>query len=349
MNTNRSILGGVILAALAALAFGATIPVLAWAGSGVGPFSTAGLLYCGAGAASLLLKIFVSDAGAGFTRRSALSIAMMIAAGAVVGPVLLAWGVQHTDAVTSALLLNGEAACTAVLAYFAYRETPGRRAGAAIALMALGGLALAVRSAPGAASHGLGVLAVFGASLAWAIDNTVSRRLSELKPFSVVAAKGLLGATVTGALAWALDEPAPHLWQAAVLLAAGGTGYGLSLRLYLLAQRRLGAARTASVFSVAPFVGAALGLLVAPGALGWNVLAAGVLFSVGMVLHATERHRHWHRHPPVVHEHAHRHDDGHHSHQHVPESGGEHSHVHSHETMEHSHEHGPDVHHVHSH
>lgn len=44
-------------------------------------------------------------------------------------------------------------------------------------------------------------------------------------------------------------EPAPASGAVLSLLALGATGYGLSLRLYLLAQRRIGAARTGSVFA----------------------------------------------------------------------------------------------------
>jgi drug/metabolite transporter (DMT)-like permease len=76
---------------------------------------------------------------------------------------------------------------------------------------------------------------------------------------TVVAAKGALGAALTVTLAFALREPWPHVIPVLVLLACGATGYRLSLRLYLLAQRRIGAARTASIFALAPFVGPSWG------------------------------------------------------------------------------------------
>ena len=55
--------------------------------------------------------------------------------------------------------------------------------------------------------------------------------------------KGVMGAFATALLAMALDEPLPRLTSALGLLAVGATGYGLSLRFYLLAQRAFGAAR----------------------------------------------------------------------------------------------------------
>ena len=54
----------------------------------------------------------------------------------------------------------------------------------------------------------------------------------------------------------------PSVATAIALFAVGATGYGLSLRFYLLAQRAFGAARTGSVFAFAPFIGAALALSV---------------------------------------------------------------------------------------
>ena len=47
---------GVALAAIAAVAFGVTTPVVAWAGRGLGPFATAALLYAGAAVASLAIR-----------------------------------------------------------------------------------------------------------------------------------------------------------------------------------------------------------------------------------------------------------------------------------------------------
>jgi hypothetical protein len=50
----RPITVGVALAAVAAIAFGVTTPIVTWAGRDLGPFSTAALLYGGASAASLV-------------------------------------------------------------------------------------------------------------------------------------------------------------------------------------------------------------------------------------------------------------------------------------------------------
>jgi len=195
----------------------------------------------------------------------------------------------------------------------------------------------------------LGLLAVMLATAAWGVDNSLSRGLSQRDPGQVVMFKGLLGAATTALLAVAFGEPLPGPWPALALLVVGATGYGLSLRLYLLAQRAFGAARTGSVFAFAPFVGALLAVALGERSGSAWMLVAAVLMATGIVLHLAERHAHEHEHEGLQHEHAHSHDDGHHTHSHDPMPAGTHSHLHSHEPMRHAHPHVPDEHHAHRH
>jgi drug/metabolite transporter (DMT)-like permease len=340
---------GAFLALLAAFSFGLTTPIIARAGHGLGPFSTAALLYAGAALSAVALGRLSPSSGAPLRRAHFARLLAIALAGGALAPSLLAWGLQRSGAATGSLLLNLEAVFTVLLARLVYREQIGRRVAVALGLMTLGGAALALDLASIAGFSLLGALAVVCATAAWALDNTLSRGLAEQDPVQVVASKGALGAAVTGLAALALGESRPTAFAFWALLACGATGYGLSLRLYLLAQRGIGAARTGSIFAIAPFVGASVAWLLgdrSPGA--WTVVSAG-LFGLGVVLHVTERHRHAHIHLATEHDHPHRHDDGHHDHEHVPPFIGEHSHPHVHRRLEHEHEHGPDAHHEHEH
>ncbi len=162
-------------------------------------------------------------------------------------------------------------------------------------------------------------------------------------------AKALLGATTTMLLAVLFGEPLPAVGTALALFAIGATGYGLSLRLYLLAQRAFGAARTGSVFAFAPFIGATLAVVLGDRSASGLMALGSVLMLAGVVLHLAESHAHEHEHEALEHEHAHRHDDGHHEHAHDDMPLGEHSHWHRHEPKRHAHPHVPDVHHAHRH
>jgi drug/metabolite transporter (DMT)-like permease len=340
---------GVVPALLAAATFGATTPVIALAGRAVGAFTTAALLYAGAAAGALLQLGVLGRGGAPLCGAQWRRVALVALFGAAIAPTLLAWGLRRTGGTTGSLLLNLEAVFTVLLGRLVYGEPIGRRVGVAVALMVAAGALLAADVAGAAAWSGLGAVAVGLATLAWAIDNALTRPLAEADPLLVVGAKGALGAALTVLAALVAREPLPGAGAAAVLLACGATGYGLSLRLYLIAQRRIGVARTGSIFALAPFVGAALGWALGFRAVGPLTAASAALFAVAVALHATERHVHPHRHAAIDHAHPHRHDDGHHFHVHEPPVEGEHTHPHHHDALEHDHEHLPDVHHDHGH
>jgi len=341
--------GGVLLAVFAAVAFGLVTPLVAWAGHDVGPLTTAALLYVGAAAVAVLLRLFVRRHETPLRRADAPRLVAIALAGGAIAPALLAWGLQRAGATAGSLLLNLEAVFTVLLAHLFFREHIGRRVIVAVAAMVLGGAVLGVGSTIGQGVGTLGALAVAGATLAWALDNTLTRPLADRDPFAVIFAKGSIGAGVTCGVALLRGEPLPELGSATVLVACGATGYGASLYLYLLAQRRIGAARTGSVFALAPFIGAAAAWAAGDRHADASALVAALLFAVGIYLHLTERHRHRHAHPAIEHDHLHRHDDAHHTHAHDPPFVGEHSHPHRHDEVVHDHEHENDAHHLHEH
>jgi hypothetical protein len=162
--------------------------------------------------------------------------------------------------------------------------------------------------------------------------------------------KGLAAGTVNVTLASLQGA----LWpSASVTLAAavvGLFGYGISLACFVLALRHLGAARTGAYFSVAPFIGAALSVVIFGDPITFQLLVAAALMGAGLYLHLVEHHEHEHAHEAMAHEHAHVHDE-HHEHRHAPghPPGEPHVHIHRHAPMVHRHPHYPDIHHRHSH
>jgi drug/metabolite transporter (DMT)-like permease len=246
-------------------------------------------------------------------------------------------------------MLTLEAFFTALLARGVYGETMDRRVWAAMLLLLAGGIALVLDQSAQGESQLLGLLAVLLATATWGADNTLSRALAERDPAQVVLGKALLGVVATVLLAWLFHESLPRPAAALGLLVIGATGYGLSLRFYLLAQRAFGAARTGSVFAFAPFIGAALAMMLGDRSGSWIMAAAGLLMMLGVLLHLAESHGHAHEHHAMAHEHAHRHDDGHHDHTHEVMPSGAHSHWHTHEPLTHAHPHVPDAHHRHEH
>jgi drug/metabolite transporter (DMT)-like permease len=341
-------LRGGLLALIAAALFGISTPLVQRFGAGLGAFTTAALLYAGAAIVGALSRQHI-EKEARLVRADVPRLLSMAAFGAVLGPVALAWGLQHTSGTGASLMLTLEAVFTALLARALYGETMDRRVWAAMLLLLAGGIALVLDQGRQGGNRLWGLLAVLLATMAWGADNTLSRALAERDPAQVVLGKAVLGACATAVLAILFGDPLPALGAAIGLLVVGATGYGLSLRFYLLAQRAFGAARTGSVFAFAPFIGAALAIALGDRSGSWIMAAGGLLMVLGVMLHLAESHGHAHEHQTLEHEHAHRHDDGHHTHTHDPMPVGSHSHRHVHEPLSHAHPHVPDAHHRHEH
>lgn len=323
------------------------------------PQLLAGLLYAGSGLGLLAVWLWRrrgrragGEREAPLTRADLPWLAGAIAAGGVVAPLLLMTGLARTPAATASLLLNLEGVLTAAIAWVVFRENVDRRVALGFLAIVLGGVVLSWQG--GAALGGaLGPLAIAGACLGWAVDNNLTQKVSAGDPVQITMLKGLVAGAVNTSIALALGASWPGGPRVAAAMALGFLSYGVSLALFVLALRALGTARTGAYFSVAPFVGAALSLLVFREAPTVGLLAGGALMAVGVWLHVTERHAHPHAHEAMDHAHAHVHDE-HHRHEHLPgdppvTDPKPHSHSHRHQPLVHAHEHYPDIHHRHEH
>jgi drug/metabolite transporter (DMT)-like permease len=246
--------------------------------------------------------------------------------------------------------LNLEAVLTATLAWIVFRENTDRRVALGMALIVAGAAVLAGRGESLAAVIGWGAPLIGLACLCWAVDNNLTRKVSASDAAFLAGLKGLVAGVVNTGLALLLRERLPAAAGIAEAMAVGLLGYGVSLVLFVLALRGLGAARTGAYFSTAPFMGAAIAVLAFgehPSAMFW---LAAALMGAGVWLHLQERHEHVHTHLPVTHTHRHVHDE-HHQHAHDFDWGSHepHTHEHAHAVLTHRHPHFPDIHHQHRH
>ncbi len=344
---------GVGLALLAALLFGASAPAAKALLPGVAPQLLAGLLYLGSGSGLLLYWLarrrstLVEESSLRF--RDVPWVAGGIVTGGVLGPLLLMVGLARTPASATSLLLNLEGVFTASLAWALFGEHVHPRIALGMLAIVAGGALLSWQGRLGWGGW-VGPLAVVGACLAWGVDNNLTQRVSTSDPVQITMLKGLVAGATNAWLALLLGARWP---AGAVLLRAllvGFLGYGVSLVLYVRALRELGTARTGAYFSLAPFIGAAIALLVWQEPVTFAFVLAATLMSLGLWLHLTERHGHPHSHEALEHAHPHRHDT-HHQHAHGADDppGEPHTHAHRHEALTHSHPHYPDIHHRHRH
>lgn len=346
----------VILALISAALFGVSTPAAKTLLGSIDPMILAGLLYCGAGIGVAILRriarplLVSADANESPLGRSDVPwLAGAIAAGGIVGPLLLMFGLSRTAASTASLLLTLEGVATALLAWFVFHENFDRRIAAGMACLVSGAVVLSWTGHP-TLSGLLGPLAIVGACVAWGIDNNLTRKVSLADPLQIVELKGLIAGPFSLALGLLTGSSLPSLTPSMIAGLVGFIGYGVSLILFVLSLRHLGTARTGAYFSTAPFLGTIAAVLFLHEPVTLQLLAAGLLMGVGVWLHLTEDHEHDHIHEAMEHAHLHVHD-AHHQHDHNADDppSEPHAHVHRHKRLQHKHPHVPDMHHTHRH
>jgi drug/metabolite transporter (DMT)-like permease len=342
----------VVFALAAAFLFGASTPFAKLLIGDEAPVMLAGLLYLGSGIGLTLIR-WVRDRG---WKSPSLTISewpwllSAILFGGVLGPVALLAGLSFTTGSTASLLLNLEAVLTAVIAWTVFQESVERRIAWGMVAIVLGGLALSWQSAGSSESNWIGTVLIALACLCWAIDNNITRKVSGTDALFIAGVKGLIAGFVNCALALLLGLSLPTTFVMISIMTLGLLGYGLSLVLFVLALRGLGTARTGAYFSTAPFIGAAISVVLFGEFTGTLFWIAATFMAIGVWLHLTERHEHEHQHELLEHAHNHTHDEHHqHIHKFAWNSSESHDHIHLHTEVIHKHPHYPDIHHLHSH
>lgn len=339
---------GIPAALGAALLFGAGTPLAKWLLDAVSPWLLAGLLYLGSGLGLTLYRRLIQAPAVRLPKNEMFWFAGAILAGGIIAPVLLMIGLSGMPASGASLLLNAEGVFTALLAWFAFKENFDQHIAIGMGAIVAGAVVLSWSEETRLAGM-WPMLAVLGACFAWGIDNNLTRKISLNDATWIASIKGMVSGSINLALAFWLGASIPEFTHLAGAMLVGLFAYGVSLTLFVVGLRHLGTARTGAYFSVAPFFGALLAVLMGES-VTMSLLVAGALMALGTWLHLTERHEHGHIHEEMVHNHEHVHDE-HHQHEHdypVPPDS-EHQHLHRHDPLTHVHPHFPDAHHQHRH
>lgn len=345
---------GPAFALVAAALFGASTPFAKLLLGEVDPWLLAGLLYFGSalglGIVLSTLSLYRRNFLFRLPRKDWFWLSFATIFGGIAGPMFLMYGLRLTPASNASLLLNLEGVMTSALAWLVFKEHFDRRIIVGMIFIVAGGVVLSIPSEGFVSSDFLGPSLILLACLSWGIDNNLTRKVSSSDALVLTFFKSLVAGITNLSLAVYIGIGFPNGFVVGSSMLLGFFGYGLSIVMFVLALRHLGASRAGAYFSMAPFIGSVVSLFLFPTSLSFGLLCAGVLMGVGVWLHLTENHGHEHTHNFLTHSHGHSHDE-HHQHLHeeglLPEEG--HSHFHTHEPMTHSHRHFPDIHHRHSH
>lgn len=309
------------LALLAAVLYAVNLPFSKLLLGQVGSLTLAGLLYLGAGAGMALLSLFHRDDAPRLGREDLAPTLGMILLD-IAAPILLMLGLRGGEAASASLLGNFEIVATALFALLLFRERVSRTLWAALGCITLSCGVLSFQGAESLRFSTASLLAL-GAACCWGLENNCTRRLSSKSAREIVILKGFFSGGGSLCLARLAGESLPPLGIALRAMGLGFVSYGLSIFFYVRAQRDLGAARTSAYYSVNPFVGSLLALVLLREGLGPGYFAAlpGMLLGVGLATADTlsQEHSHPHTHrmktgdggeKTVTHTHPHRHFGG---------------------------------------
>lgn len=346
MNTKRL---AIFQAVMAAVCYGISVPASKILLEQIPPVMMAALLYLGAGFGMIVVSLLrgqqIKEAKITY-KEMPYTIGMVVLD--IAAPIFLMLGLTMANSASASLINNFEIVATVVIALCIFKEAVGKRMWIAIIMITISSIILSVDDFSNL-SFSMGEVLVLLACVCWGFENNCTRMLSLKDPLQIVIIKGLCSGFGSLVIAFILSEFTADIRYIALALLLGFVSYGLSIFLYIHAQRHLGAARTSAYYAFAPFVGVGLSFLVFGGIVTTSFYVALAIMVIGTYFSVFEKHAHNHAHDFLEHEHRHNHADGHHDHKHDFLLDKEHSHLHIHENTNHTHKHTPDFHHLHAH
>lgn len=281
-----------LYALLAAALYAVNVPISKVLLRHVDPTIMAALLYLGAGLGLLLYGALEKALGRPAARepltRRELPYTVSMVVLDIAAPILLMAGVARTTAGNVSLLNNFEIVATSVIALVIFQETISKKLWCAIFLVTLASAILSFENA-GAFTFNAGSLLVLGACLCWGFENNCTKMLSGKSSVEIVTIKGCFSGLGSLCIALALGQRLPAAPWCLAALVLGFVSYGLSINFYILAQKDLGAAKTSAYYSIAPFLGAAFGILLLGERPTLQFYAALAIMALGTVLMAADR------------------------------------------------------------
>ncbi len=320
-------------AILAAVFYAVNVPVSKVLLREVGPTTMAALLYLGAGVGIGMLSLFSRNSREKSEPLSKKDLPYVI--GMIVldiaAPIFLMLGISYGSSANASLLGNFEIVATTLIALFIFREAVSKRLWAAIALITLSSILLSFEGTD-SFRFSYGSLFVLLATVCWGFENNCTRNIASKSTYEIVVLKGIFSGLGSLLIAFIMRETMPGTGYAVVALLLGFVSYGLSIFLYVRAQRVLGAAKTSAYYAVAPFVGAFLSFVFLKEQLSWKYLTALAVMIAGSALVVVDTliRQHAHQH---VHTFTHTHDGSTHTHTVV------HTHEHNHYVTDSKHGH----------
>lgn len=253
----------IISALLAAVLFAISTPLSKKLMENIPPTFMAAFLYLGAGVGVGIMYIFnykKEDKSLKLDKSDFKYTIAMIGLD-ILAPLLLMLGIKLGSASNASLLENFEIVATSLIALFIFKEKISYKLWIAIFFIIISSFILTFNGKT-SLDFSIGSIFVLLATISWGLENNCTKKISEKSTYQIVTLKGIfsgLGSLFIGLL---LKEKIINYKYIFLAMILGFVAYGLSIFLYVRAQRDLGAAKTSAYYSVAPFVGAFLAFII---------------------------------------------------------------------------------------
>ncbi len=284
---NLAILWAILAAALYAI----SSPISKILLDEIPPTMMAALLYLGAGIGMSIISLYRLKTGKmsqemKLTKKEFPYIISMITLD-IIAPIFLMVGLTMTTPATVSLLNNFEIVATSLIALFIFKEYIHKRLWIAISLITISSILLSVEDFS-SLSFSFGSLLVLFASISWGFENNMTRMLSSKDPMQVVIIKGFGSGIGSLVISLVIKETTDNFLYIIMTLVLGFVAYGLSIYLYVYAQRYLGAAKTSAYYAVAPFIGAGLSLIIFFELPSFTFIIAMIIMIIGTYFASAE-------------------------------------------------------------
>lgn len=254
---------GIFFALLSALLYALSVPFSKIFLQYIPSTMMAGLLYIGAGIGMGAIFLFRKFSGnetseENFSKKDFPYVFGMIILD-IAAPISLMFGLERCSAANASLLNNFEYAATALIAYLIFHEKISKRLWLGICFTCFSCVLLSLENVS-AFRFSVGSAFVLLSAVLWGIENNCTGALSKKDPMIIVVLKGIFCGGTSFVLALLLGERAENFPSICGVIVLGLFSYGLSIFVFVYAQRFLGAARTSVYSALTPFFGTALSL-----------------------------------------------------------------------------------------
>lgn len=270
---------------LSALLYAIYTPVAKILGINLSPAYLTAYLYLGSGIGLAILYLLFRkqfERGEKSIGKSDVPDLLVLVVLNVGAGILLNWGIKLSSAVSMSLVDNFEIVATTVIAIF-FGEKVSKRLWLGIVVIFISSSLLSFDA--NSLRISWGIILGFIATILWGLENNFTKRLSVKNPIQVVIVKGLgvgIGSYIIAILA--KEKMITNGILILDCLILGFFAFGISILLYVLSQRYIGAAKTSAYYAISPFISVFLSVVLLHEVITAQFMVAFLLMVAGIII-----------------------------------------------------------------